>query len=48
MENIYVKRNDDKCKLVKAKPETIKFLLDYSKSLKITEAKGIKFEGNLN
>jgi hypothetical protein len=47
MENIYSK-NLKKCKLVKAKPETVKFLVDYSKSLKITKARGIKFEGNLN
>jgi len=47
MKEIY---SDDKkkCKLVKAKPETIEFLLNYSKSLKITEAKGLKFESNLN
>ncbi|MFS4469180.1 hypothetical protein [Maribacter sp. 2210JD10-5] len=48
MEKIYAKRNEDQCKLVKAKPETIRFLLDYSKSLKVTEAKGITFESNLN
>lgn len=47
MEKIYAKKKDQ-CKLVKAKPETIDFLLSYSKSLKITEAKGIKFESNLN
>ncbi len=47
MEKIYLK-NKSKCKIVKAKPETIQFLLNYSKSLKITEAKGIKFESNLN
>lgn len=47
MEKIYVK-NQSKCKLIKAKPETIQFLLNYSKSLTITKAKGIKFESNLN
>ena len=47
MEKIYVK-NKSKCKIVNAKPETIQFLLNYSKSLKITEANGIKFESNLN
>lgn len=47
MEKIYVK-NKNKCKLVKTKPETIQFLLNYSKSLKITEANGIKFETNMN
>jgi hypothetical protein len=47
MEKFYVK-NKNKCKLVKAKPETIQFLLNYSQSLKITEANGIKFETNMN
>ena len=47
MEKIYVK-NQTKCKIVKAKPETIQFLLNYSKSLKITEVNGIKFESNMN
>ncbi len=47
MEKIYSKQNKD-CKLVKAQPQTVAFLLNYSKSLKITEAKGIKFESNLN
>ena len=47
MKEIYPE-NKKKCKLVKTKPETVRFLLDYSKSLKITEAEGIKFESNLN
>jgi len=47
MKEIY-SENKKKCKLVKAKPETVEFLLNYSKSLKVTEAKGIKFESNLN
>jgi len=47
MENIYAE-NPDKCKLVKAKPETIQFLLNYSKSLTIVKYEGITFEGNLN
>jgi len=47
MEKIYTKTKDQ-CKLVSAKPETVEFLLAYSKSLKITEAKGITFESNLN
>ncbi len=47
MENIYSK-NQKKCRLVTVKPETVKLLTDYSKSLKITKARGIKFEGNLN
>ena len=47
MEKIYTKRDKD-CKLVRAQPQTVEFLLNYSKSLKITEAKGIKYESNLN
>ncbi len=47
MEKIYTKHNND-CTLVKAQPQTVEFLLNYSKSLKITEVKGIKFESNLN
>lgn len=47
MEKIYAKKKD-KCTLVTAKPETVALLLAYSKSLKITEAKGIQFESNLN
>ncbi|MDC6405805.1 MULTISPECIES: hypothetical protein [Maribacter] len=47
MEKIY-QTTENTSKKVSAKPETIKFLLDYSKSLNITEAKGIQFESNLN
>ncbi len=47
MKEIY-SEDKKKCKLVKAKPETIQFLLNYSKSLKYTEADGMKFESNLN
>ncbi len=47
MEKVYAKKKD-KCKLATAKPETVEFLLAFSKSLKITEAKGITFESNLN
>ncbi|WP_165776652.1 hypothetical protein [Maribacter sp. 4G9] len=47
MEKIYQTKVNNS-KVVSAKPETIKFLLDYSKSLNITEAKGIKFENILN
>lgn len=47
MEKIYTKHAKD-CKLVSAQPQTVEFLLNYSKSLKITEANGIKFESNLN
>ncbi|SIS56895.1 hypothetical protein SAMN05421766_102774 [Zobellia uliginosa] len=47
MGKIYATESD-KCRLVKAKPETVKFLLAYSKSLSITEAKGLQFESNMN
>ncbi|WP_405381912.1 hypothetical protein [Maribacter sp. LLG6340-A2] len=47
MEKIYTDKSE-KCTLIKAKPETINFLLAYSKSLNVTEAKGIQFESNLN
>ena len=47
MKEIY-SEDKKKCKLVKAKPETIQFLLNYSKSLKYTEVDGVKFESNLN
>ena len=47
MERIYTK-DKNKSTLVKAKPETVEFLLAYSKSLKITETKDLQFESNLN
>ncbi len=47
MEKIY-STSKTKCKLVKAQPQTIDFLLNYSKSLKVINAKGIQFESNLN
>lgn len=47
MEKIY-STPQTKCKLVKAQPQTIDFLLNYSKSLKVIKAKGIAFESNLN
>jgi len=47
MEKIYSK-DKNKSTLVNAKPETVKFLLAYSKSIQITEAKGLQFESNLN
>ncbi len=48
MEKIYSKETKKKCRLIKAKPETIDYLLSYSKSLKVTKAKGMQFESNLN
>ena len=47
MAKIYSTRLDPS-KEVKAKPETIEFLLAYSKALTITEAEGLQFEHNLN
>lgn len=47
MEKFYVE-NKNKCQIVKAKAETIDFLLSYSKSLKINDVRGIKFESNMN
>lgn len=47
MEKFYVD-NKKNCQIVKAKPETIDFLLSYSKALKINDIKGIKFESNMN
>ena len=47
MAQIY-SENPDKCKLVNSKPETVKFLLSYSKSLNIVKHKGMTFENNLN
>ncbi|MEL6918904.1 MAG: hypothetical protein AAFO99_14390 [Bacteroidota bacterium] len=47
MEKIY-SRERNTCKLSTACPETIQFLLDFSKSLQILDYKGMKFENNLN
>ncbi len=47
MEGIYSEERQ-KCKIVKARPETVKFLLGFSKSLQITDYQDIKFESILN
>ncbi len=47
MEDIYA-NDETKCRLVKAKPETVRFLLDYSRSLHLTEIEGVIFESNKN
>ena len=39
---------ENTCKLIKAKPETVDFLLAFSKSLHITNTDGLQFERNLN
>lgn len=45
MAKIYSKENTH---LLKPKSETIRFLLNYSKSLKISVYEGVKFETTLN
>lgn len=47
MEKIYIK-NQKACQLKKACPETIRFLMDFSRSLQIVEFGNLKFENNLN
>lgn len=47
MENVYTNKEEG-FKLIKAKTETIDFLLNYSKSLNIVEYGNMKFENNLN
>lgn len=47
MEKIYSKVQD-KTEKIEAKKETIDFILNFSKSLKITQVKGIQFESNIN
>ncbi|MCJ7467568.1 MAG: hypothetical protein MUO53_12850 [Maribacter sp.] len=47
MEKIYT-NDQSHCKLIKSKRETVAFLLNYSKSLKIIQAKDLQFESNMN
>ena len=47
MEHLYAK-TDDQRKPVKASRGTVKFLLDYSKSLSVISSRGLVFENNLN
>jgi len=47
MEQMYSSKPDS-CKLVSSSEETVRFLLDYSKSLSIVSSRGLTFEGNLN
>ncbi len=47
MEQIY-SSTPDSCKLVSASEESVRFLLDYSKSLSIVSSRGMTFESNLN
>ncbi|MBU2996142.1 hypothetical protein KO500_06840 [Cellulophaga baltica] len=47
MEKIYTE-NQNACKLAKASPETVKFLMSYSNSLHIVDYNNLQFENNLN
>lgn len=47
MEQIYPKYQD-RCKLVKSNPNTVQFLLSYSRSMNIVRHKEFTFENNLN
>lgn len=47
MEKLYSETAEN-CRLTRAKNETISFLLQYSKTLKIVEYNGHQFEANLN
>ena len=47
MEKTYSNR-PEQYEIIKAKPETVSFLLNYSKSLKITKTNSLQFESNLN
>lgn len=47
MEKIY-SENQNACRLAKACPETINFLMNYSKSLNIVTYDNMQFENSLN
>lgn len=47
MEKIYT-RDQTHCELTKTTPETIRFLLNFSKSLHVMEHRSYKFESILN
>jgi hypothetical protein len=47
MEEIY-SDHTEVCSLVKTKPQTIDFILNYSKALRVHTIKGITIEHNLN
>ncbi|SMP24139.1 hypothetical protein SAMN06265375_104158 [Muriicola jejuensis] len=47
MEKIY-SSPETQCRLITSRPETVKFLLDYSRSLHMREFKGMTIEQNLN
>ncbi|MEM8999652.1 MAG: hypothetical protein AAGB24_05260 [Bacteroidota bacterium] len=47
MEEIY-SEEQQLCKITKARPETVQFLLRFSKSLQVVDYKNIIFERTLN
>ena len=47
MEQIYPEFQD-RCKLIKTRPEKVDFLLSYSRSMNILKHKEFVFENNLN
>lgn len=47
MEDIY-SDHTEVCTLIKTKPQTIDFILNYSKALHVQTIKGITLEHNLN
>lgn len=47
MEEIY-SDHTEVCTLIKTRPQTIDFILNYSKALRVQTIKGIKVEQNLN
>ncbi|GMN08761.1 hypothetical protein MTsPCn9_07830 [Croceitalea sp. MTPC9] len=47
MEEIYSEEQQI-CKITKARPETVKFLLGFSASMQVIDYKDIKFEATLN
>jgi len=47
MEKIY-SEHEKECKLVRSGGETVRFLLNFSKSLRVMEYKDFKFESILN
>lgn len=47
MEKIYSEQSNA-CRLTRVKEETISFLLQYSRSLKVLNYQGFQFESHLN
>ncbi len=47
MEKIY-SEEQQACRITKARPETVKFLLRFSKSLQVIDYQDLKFEAVLN